>query len=150
MQVEVEGLDRLLAAFKKFPKQVARNMSAAAREAANDVILPTKGLQRYPPLTDANRPPTPYYLRGTGTQLKSRNLMNSEIMGKQWNVKREGYLARIGNRASYSKYVHGEDQAKAMGAKGWRKLLEVAKEKKAQITKVYNGWVKKTLKDLGL
>ena len=150
MQVEVKGLDQLMAAFRKFPKQVARNMSTAAREAANDVILPTRGLQRYPKLTDANRPPTPYYLRGTGMVYKNHTKMTSENLGKQWNVKREGYLARIGNRASYAKWVHGEEQAKAMGEKGWRKLLDVAKEKIVPVTKIYNRWVAKTLKDLGV
>ena len=151
IDIEVHGLEELKAAFAKFPTKVARNMSQAAHEAANRVILPTKGLQNYPPSTSANQPPTPYYIRGVGMQTSaSRNLMNSENLGKQWTTKREGWTARIGNRASYAKWVHGDEQAEAMGAKGWRKLYDVAKEKIGAITKVYQGWVDKTLREAGL
>ena len=161
VHVEIKGLARLQAAFRAFPKQVARNISQAVHEAAKDVILPTKGLQRYPPATDANRPPTPYYKRGTGMQTsKSRNLMNSENLGKQWYVRRVGAEGKIGNRASYAKWVHGdpkegEGQAREMSQsakipKGWRILKEVADEKIGKITSVYSNWVGKTLRDLGL
>lgn len=156
IDIEVHGLEELKAAFDKFPLRVARNMSQAAHESAKDHILPTEGLQNYPPLTSANQPPTPYYKRGTGMQTSaSRNLNNSENMGKQWTVKREGWIARIGNRASYAKWVHGDEQARGMSAaakipKGWRKLYEVAKEKIGDITRVYQGWVDKTLRDCGL
>ena len=150
LDIEVHGIKELNAAFRKFPTKVAKNMTQAGHEASTRDILPTKGLQRYPPATAANQPPTPYYVRGTGTQLKSRNLMNSENLGKQWTTRQEGWTTRIGNRASYAKWVHGEEQAKAMGAKGWRKLLEVAKEKIGKVTKVYSDWVAKTLKECGL
>ena len=81
----------------------------------------------------------------------NKNLMNSENLGKQWTTKREGWTVRIGNRASYAKWVHGEDtQARKMAEKGWRKLYEVAKEKVGEIQNVYSAWVTKTLNDLGL
>jgi hypothetical protein len=37
-----------------------------------------------------------------------------------------------------------------MATIGWRKLFDVAKEKKAQITKIYQTWVNKTLREIGL
>jgi len=149
--VQIRGLDRLTAAFEKFPKEVARNMSQAAHESSNDVILPTVGLQRYPPSTDANQPPTPYYIRGTGMQTSPmRNTGKSENLGKQWTTKREGWTVRIGNRASYAKYVHGDEQAGKMAEKRWRKLYDVAKEKVGKIQNVYSAWVSKTLHDLGI
>ena len=156
LHVDIKGLERLQAAFRAFPKQVARNMSQAVHQAAKDVILPTKGLQRYPPATDANRPPTPYYKRGTGTIYKNRIDATSENLGKRWYVRRVGAEGKIGNRASYAKWVHGDDtQARGMSSsakipKGWRKLKEVADEKIGKITKVYSNWVAKTLRDLGL
>jgi len=149
--IEIRGLDRLQIAFQKFPLKVARNMSQAAHEASNRVILSTRGLQNYPPHTAANLPPTPFYIRGTGTQVSpGYNNMKSENMGKKWTTKREGWTVRIGNSASYSKYVHGDEQAKAMARIGWRKLFDVAKEKIRSIQKVYNNWVAKTLRDLGI
>lgn len=151
IDIEVHGLEELKAAFDKFPLKVARNMSQAAHESANRIILPTRGLQNYPPSTSANQPPTPYYIRGTGMQTSAnRNLNNSENLGKQWTTKREGWTARIGNRASYAKWVHGDEQAAAMAKIGWRKLFDVAKEKIGGITKVYQAWVDKTLRECGL
>jgi len=148
--IELEGLDKLVAKLHKFPREIARNLGAAGEESAKDVILPTQGLQNYPPLTAANAPPVPYYIRGRGTQYATRNLENSELLGKQWVVQRKGFNTVIGNTASYARYVHGEEQAKAMAGIGWKKLFDTAKEKLKDIQKVYQAWVNKTIKDLKL
>lgn len=150
LQIEVKGIDKLMKAFARFPREIARYMSQAGHESANRVILPTKGLQNYPPETAANKPPTPYYIRGRGMQYAKRNNFSSENLGKQWYAQRTGADMRIGNRASYARWVHGEEQAKAMGRIGWKKLFETAKEKLDDIRKVYEAWVGKAIKDLGL
>ena len=150
-QIEIVGLDKLLAAFDKFPKQVARTLSQAGHEVYNKVILPTKGLQNYPAPPASSTPPAPYYKRGTGYMYADGGTKaNSENLAKQWYGKREGANFRIGNRASYAKWVHGEDQARAMAPIGWRKLFDVAKKSKTRITKIYQTWVNKTLRELGL
>ena len=150
VKIEVEGLDKVLAKLHKFPAKIARNFSAAGAEAAKDVILPTEGLQNYPPITEANMPPVPYYIRGRGTQYATRNLGNSERLGTRWIVERKGFSTVIGNPVSYARYVHGEEQADAMKGIGWRKLFDVAKQKIKAIQKVYQAWVNKTIKDLRL
>jgi hypothetical protein len=133
-----------------FPKEIARAMSQAGHEAANDVLLETRGLRQYPPHTSANAPPTPYYVRSQGTQYKSYLKHTSEKLGKQWYVRREAYSVKIGNRASYAKWVHGEEQARFMAPKGWKKLYETAKEKRKDIERVYQEWTDYTIKRLGL
>ena len=150
VQITVKGLDRLIKGLGRFPREIARYMSQAGHEAGEDVILKTEGLRKYPPATSANQPPTPYYIRGRGTQYKSGNRGNSERLGTQFYVKREGWNTAIGNRASYAKYVVGEQQASFMKPKGWKKLFDVAKDKKAKIQKVYQAWVDKALRDFGL
>lgn len=150
LKVEIKGLDKLQRAFKKFPRTVMKNWSAAGKEAADDVILSTEGLRNYPPETAANKPPTPYYIRGVGTQTQSQNYLNSERLGTKWDVTRRGFEARISNPASYARYVHGDEQAKAMAGIGWKKLYDTARKKLKQITRVYQGWVNKTLRDVGL
>lgn len=150
IKIEVEGLDKVIAKLHKFPVEIARNFGAAGAEAAKDVILPTEGLQNYPPMTAANAPPTPYYIRGRGTQYATRNLMNSERLGTRWNVERKGFSTVIGNPVSYAKYVHGDEQAGAMATIGWKKLFETAKEKIDDIKRVYQAWINKTIRDLGL
>lgn len=152
LEVELKGLDELNRAMQKFPKTVAKNLGAAGKEAAEDVILPTEGLRNYPTATAANKPPTPYYIRGVGTQTQSANYLNSERLGTRWNVTRRGHETRVSNPASYARYVHGEEQAVAMTqkGKGWKKLYDTAKKKIKQITRVYQAWVDKTLRDVGL
>lgn len=150
LEVELKGLDKLNKALKQFPKKVIKNLGAAGKEAAEDVILPTEGLRNYPPETAANKPPTPFYIRGVGTQTQSRNYLNSERLGTKWNVTSRGYETKVSNPASYARYVHGEEQAGAMAEIGWKKLYDTAKKKLKQITRVYQGWVDKTLRDVGL
>lgn len=151
IKVEVKGLKELQAAIAKFPKQAGIYLAKAGEESAKRVILPTEGLQKYPPMTDANAPPAPYYRRGMGMVYKNSVKATSENLGKQWTVKRgSSFTTEIGNRASYAKWVHGDDQAHFMAPKGWRKLKEVATENMDKITKVYNAWVDKLLKDVGL
>lgn len=149
IEIHVTGLDRLIKAIDRFPVQIAKNMSQAGHEAGTE-ILDTKGLRSYPKPTAANFPPTPYYKRGMGTQTAHGNLGNSERLGTQFYIKRTGWNTAIGNRASYAKWVVGEEQAHFMAPKGWKKLWDVAKEKKKQIERVYQAWVDKTLRDLGL
>lgn len=150
LAIELEGLDKLVSKLHKFPVKIARNLGAAGEESAKDVILPTEGLQNYPPTTAANEPPVPYYIRGRGTQYATRNLMNSERVGTKWTIVRRGFNTIIGNPVSYSRYLHGDEQAKAMKSIGWKKLFDTAKEKLKDIQKVYQAWVKKTIKDLKL
>ena len=147
--IRLKGAERIIAALKKFPDAIRKAMTGAGREAASG-ILRTEGLKRYPPATAANVPPTQYYIRGRGTQYKSRNLGNSERLGTQFYIDPRSYNTAVGNRASYAEYVVGEKQAKAMGRIGWRKLGDVARERIAQITETFQKWTDRTLKELGL
>lgn len=155
ISLEIKGLDKLVKAFDKWPREIQLGILQAGREASNE-ILNTEGLRGYPPSTAANRPPAPYYIRGRGTQYASgRNRGESENLGKQWVRTRSGsYGIRISNRASYAWAVHGhkagKKQARAMGRIGWRKLFDVAKEKIPEITRIYQRWVNRTIKRLGL
>ena len=149
--IEVHGLEELKAAFKQFPRQVAKGMGAAGEESANE-ILKTRGVRTYPGKTAANAPPTPYYIRGVGTETAHGNLMNSERLGTKWVVKRErgGWNVRVGNVASYADKVHGPRQVAVMAKIGWVKLTDAAEKKRTQVTRTYNRWVKYTLTKLGL
>ena len=148
--IEIKGLDVFLKAFHKFPKEVARALSQAGHQAA-DEVLETKGLRNYPRAGKGSTPPAPYYKRGTGHMYASGGTDGkSENLKTKWTVKREGYKTKIGNSASYSPWVHGEEQAGVMGRLGWKKLYETFVSKKAKITKIYQQWVDKTIRKLGL
>jgi hypothetical protein len=149
VKIEVKGIDVLERKFRLFPARIQANMSQAAAEAAKEVIW-TRGLATYPPETAANHPPTPYYKRGVGMVYKNHMDDSSEKFKEQFTVKREGFGARIGNDASYAKYLAGDKQTKKMAAIGWRKLIDVANEKIVKIKKIFDGWVAKTIRDLNL
>jgi hypothetical protein len=127
-------------------------MGKAGGEAARRVVLKTRGLNPYPPETSANNPPAPYYIRGRGTQTSTGNRFNSENLGKQWYVKRKlsEHTTEIGNRASYARWVVGEQQAGPLARIGWKKLVDVVDERMGDIRKVYQAWINKMLRDLGL
>ena len=149
--IKIEGMDELNAALNKFPAEVARNMQQAGAEASKKVLLPVQGLQKYPPATAANQPPEPYYIRGRGTQTKSGNLGNSERLGTQWYMRQAGKLGtELGNRTSYARWVHGEEQAQRMANIGWKRLVDVAVEKTKEIQVIYEKWINYTLNRLGL
>jgi len=151
IRIQVEGLDELQKALNKFPTKTQKYLQSAANEAIKRVVLPTQGLQKYPPMTAANAPPEPYYIRGRGTQTLKGNRGNSQRLGTQWYTKAQGTGTWIGNRATYAPFVHGEDdQAKAMERIGWRKLIDVINDKMPSIVKVYQAWVDKLLKGCGL
>lgn len=143
MEIEIKGLGDLKRNLDRLSDEIPDTFAAAAEESSKRVVLSTVGLRKYPPLTDANRPPTPYYIRGRGTQTKRGNLGNSQRLGTQWNFRASGLRALIGNPVSYAKWVHGVEQARAMGNIGWRKLEEVAQQKRPQIQKVFNAWFKR-------
>lgn len=151
VKVDIEGTEQLAEMMGRYPQEVGRYMAQASKEVGDEVI-DSPGLSQYPPATSANSPPTPYYIRGRGMQTSpSRNNLKSERYGTQFYSKAEGYNTVVANRASYAKYLADEQyQARAMGRIGWKKLVDVAKTKVGEVAKIYEGWIGKLIRDLGL
>lgn len=146
LNIQVKGLTEIEAKLKAVGKKLSSYMSAAAMEASKD-LLAHEGLQKYPPETDANKPPTPYYVRGYGMQYKSKMVYKSEKLGASFTTKKISYGARIGNNASYAPYVIGNQQARHMKRIGWLNIFEFAKSQTGNIKKTFDSWVKKAIKD---
>lgn len=150
LTITVVGLERVQAGLSQYKDRIMEYMYSAVDE-VSQVILDTEGLRKYPPETEANRPPTPYYIRGVGTQYKSSNSGSSEKYGTQFYTEAYADGMKIGNRASYARYLtDDEEQTAVMAEKGWRKLIEVATEKLPEIVRTMQGWVDKLIKDVGL
>jgi hypothetical protein len=152
IRMDVEGLKELQAALKQVPGDVAQALVAAGREAAME-ITNTEGLRKYPPAGPGNSPPTPFYVRGQGTQYAGYLKKTSERLGTQFYVDQpQTYVTEVSNRASYAHYVVGDDQAAHMAAIGWRKLYDVAVEKNDQgtLSRIYQGWIDRVLRSRGL
>ena len=151
IKIEVSVKNKEVAkALREMPNELEIAAEAAGEEAAAEV-LGTEGIQRYPPATAANAPPTPYYIRGVGTQYANSNTNTSEQYGKRWFTVSEGYRTVSANTASYAKYlVDDERQAGHMAAIGWRKLGDVVAEKLEKIVAIYDGWIARAIEKLGL
>jgi hypothetical protein len=146
INVEIDA-DKKQIALSKFSAELPHYLQGARIE-ITDLILDTKGLRNYPPSTAANQPPTPFYIRGRGTQTSAgRNTLSSERLGTRWqSVPYSKIGMKISNPVSYASYVHGEQQARHMARIGWRKLYETAKGKTKQIATIYNRWIARLIK----
>ena len=110
----------------------------------------TQGVRIYPSETGANQPPPPYYIRGLGTQLVSRNLGNSERFGSRWKVSASGYTAVGENATSYGKHlVDSDEQATHMAVIGWKKITSAYQEKENKVRRIYEKWIKRALESVG-
>jgi hypothetical protein len=150
LTITVVGLERVQAGLNQYKDRIMEYLYSAVEQVSR-TILETRGLKLYPPETEANRPPTPYYIRGVGTQYKNSNSGSSEQYGTQFYTEEYAEGMKIGNRATYARYLtDDEEQTKVMAEKGWRKLIEVAREKLPDIVRTMQGWVDKLVKYVGL
>lgn len=147
---EIKGLDALLRKFKLLKPKLETYVTTATEESANYILDNTVGLRLYPPETAANRPPTPYYIRGVGTQYKSRNDYRSQQLGSRWVLKKSYMATEVSNTATYSPYVHGDRQAARMAKIGWVKTSTAFSKAKPIILRRIDEAVKKVLRLVGL
>jgi hypothetical protein len=157
LNIQIVGLDRIQKGLAAMNGDLKNSMQSAGIEAATEILDKGKGLRSYPPLTAANSPPTPYYKRGEGMQRAGRrkpeyNDRKSRKYGTLFYVKSQPapFSTTIGNSAPYAPYLAGEEQAKAMGKIGWRRLIDVATQKAKTITKIYQDWIDRLIKMHGL
>ena len=133
-RIEIKGLDKLVKKINKLEQMDA--VKAALKQSAT--FLAGK-MAEYPPQTAANQPPTPFYIRGRGTQTGSGNLGNSEDLGQKWRgakpqIRGKGFTVAIGTNVSYARFVQSQDdQAMAMKKIGWQTDQRVLDENKDEV-----------------
>ena len=150
MSIQVKGLAELERKFKGLPPVLKAYLARAGKRYA-PVLLDVQGVRKYPPTTAANVPPTPYYIRGEGTQYASYNKGESEQYGLRFTIESQDTKTTIGNTASYSKWLaDAYQQAAAMAKIGWVKLIDAAKRTQGQALQIYNEEVNRALQVLGL
>lgn len=108
-----------------------------------------KYTSEYPPLSEANDPANPrgyWYERGYGWKGRVNNPV-SEQLNERWDISRRNKGVIITNSASYSIYVHKEeDQARIHNLRGWRTDKEGIEEVKPQLDNIMTD----TLRDFWL
>ena len=121
-------------------------LTSAAMQSSLDVVA--KDASKYPPESEANFPPEPYYIRGVGTQYQSgANREESEQLGQNWNVSlsRMGreMVGRVFNAVSYAPWVHSDtQQAWFHTSRGWRTMSKITSDSKIKVFGIFSGAVK--------
>jgi len=113
--VRVEGLDEVVRKMERLAngKIVTDTLTAYALKVEEDV-------KPYPPESEANRPPEPYYQRLVGTVTNNGIRRTSQQMRDKWYVKSDKREVSLNNRATYSGFVQGLNQARFHGQRGWK------------------------------
>ncbi len=162
LTINVTGVAEKMAALAQFPDALERNMPQAWEEMGVEIIE-SEGLQAYPGEYHAAQFPYGFVSdkqrRYFFAALKSGEIEvpyrrgqspGSERYGTQFYTEQRGaYGAVIGNRAAYAEYLAGGGSG-YMAAGGWKKLIDVAREKLGRLEAILAGWIEKTAKDVGL
>ena len=160
VKITIENLDKFQRLLREFPAEFKRYSQAAAQESVDKVLMGVEGFTAYPPATAANAPRTdktppgtPYYIRGRGMERAGRikpkyNDRKSQRYGTGWKSKRHEYGAILGNKATYGKYLGGDDQVDWARRYGWRKIRDIANESLPRIGEIFGKWYRKLVADL--
>ena len=133
-RIEIKGLGKLIKKINKLEKMDA--VKAALKNAAT---MLAGEMAEYPPETAANRPPTPFWIRGRGLQTASGNLYNSGNIANSWEkakptIRNKGFTVAIGSNVSYVRFVQSDDdQAMAMKKIGWQTDQQVLDDNKDEV-----------------
>ena len=137
MTVEVTGADETAKTLRNYAGRQARKGALQA------VLFKIEAdLGEYPASSEANSPPTPFYIRGRGTQTASGNTLTSEQMNQRWETKipsNNFNRGRVTNNASYSPFVIGDKQTAFHKRRGWPNVPAYTKAriKLKQLEKIY-------------
>ena len=149
MEVKVDA-DKFQQAIERLPRLLLNELNIAGYKVSK-LVLETEGVKKYPPLTtqkrDTGKVGDKWYERGRGQAYRTtagvKYNETSERYGTQWGTQVRPNKVRLTNRASYGKYLGGAQQAKHMRKFGWRKIINVIKEKMGMIKAIYQGAIRK-------
>ena len=158
IKINISGDKELLAKLRAADKIIrARVLTEGMSDATRYVA---KNAAEYPAETDANAPPPPYYIRGTGTQYATYNRQESERLNLHWvpsvTVKvREGGIGSVRgvveNRTSYAPWTHSVvRQSWFHRMRNWRNIERIKLDVEQGVVKIFRDGVEKALRVFGL
>lgn len=130
--VRVEGLDEL---YRKMARLAGSDIADKTLKAYAEEIK--EGGTVYPPESEANAPPPPYYKRGQGTVTASGIRKTSDDMRHKWSLKGGSQLV-LENAAKYSEYVQGRYQPDYHKARGWINIYQYAHDKLDRMKEIFH------------
>ena len=149
MEIKIEGLDR---AMRKLTALENREYVKGTMQAC--VLLAKNHIAVYPPATEANSPSRKrWYERGFGTRYRRKDgtiggRRTSETLGRKWatEVTDKGLVGKIGNNASYARFVHDADkQARFHAARRWRTDKDTFAAVEPKIQRIWQAAIAKVM-----
>ena len=149
VSIEVYGDEEVVAYLNRSAVRLAGGMRQATIDATHMV---GEDAAVYPPETDANFPPVPYYIRGTGTQSSDeRNRGESKQLGERWvesvTFSANETTGRVTNVATYAPHVQGRTmQTIVHQMRDWRTAGKILRDNVGKIKGIFNGAVHRALR----
>ena len=141
ISIEVRGDEEIAAYFDQSAVRLRGEMRRATISATHAV---GEDAAVYPPETEANFPPAPYYIRGAGTQISNDfNIGESEQLGERW-TERVTFSAteikgEVTNVASYAPHVQGRTAQDPLHAgHGWRTAGKILQDNISRVRDIFN------------
>lgn len=144
--VEIRGLNRTVRKLQRVGNNrvLVRPMTQSVSHAQNVI-------SQYPPSSEANVPPAPYYKRGIGTVLASGAVRRtSERLGSRWQTRvlRGGLRGIVENATSYVLWVHDKiKQASFHRRRGWKTDEEVIEQESRTILGFFQAAYRRVLNE---
>lgn len=143
----VKGMKNVQSALARLRRDILSGRGTIGKElgqAATDIVLAPVGAgdggkKFYPPQTEHNRPPVPFYERGVGEHWAGHIERNSAQMNLRFYNRTMGKDTKIGNTAPYAPDVIGMAQLPLFKSIGWLRLIDRARRSQVAIR---DAWVK--------
>lgn len=140
VKATISGVKQYIAELVHFRKVgIKETLYGGTEESLRDVM---SAMQQYPPESEANRPPYPYWSRGTGRIHASGNVNPvSQRYGDSWELEvrqtKDGAEGMLSNSASYAPWVGSrQSQAWFHRARGWPTIENEAEKRGLTTSKI--------------
>jgi len=141
ISIDLKGVTKMLVRYEQ-GDLVAQQLLTKSMQQAVD--LTGANAEIYAPESEANQPPTPYYIRGVGTQYANSNRGESKQLNTHWNKVVElhdnGVVGRVSNDAPYGHWVHGQTMQAwfhKLADRKWRTVGKIASDMRPKINAVF-------------
>lgn len=140
ISLETKGVQRMVNRMQQ-GDLVAQQLLVGTMQQAVDLTAANAAVPA--PTSEANQPPTPYYVRDVGTQYADHNRGESQHLSKNWGgvveIRDEGVVGKVSPRSvTYAKYVHGlTSQIEAHRRRQWRNVGKITSDVRRRVVELF-------------
>ena len=152
IDIKIEGIKELSGRLDKVSDLIRKMAMLGGMHDATKYVATNAAV--YPPTTEANVPPPPYYIRGTGTQYKGYNRNESEQLNLRWDrivsEKGDDVQGVVENKTTYAPWVHGVVRQRWFHkTHNWRNIERIKNDVEQGVVQIFRHGVEKVLRLAG-